>query len=89
MPGKFIYDHIIPDALGGEPTLENCQVLCSTCDDTKTDTQDIPAIAKVKRIRAKHIGAKQPSRFPGAKNSKWKQKIGGGWELRARSQERV
>lgn len=57
--GKFIYDHIIPDALGGEPTLENCQVLCSACDDVKTDKNDIPVIAKVKRIRVKHYGGRK------------------------------
>jgi 5-methylcytosine-specific restriction protein A len=27
-PGRFAYDHIVPDALGGEPTLDNCMVLC-------------------------------------------------------------
>ena len=26
-PGKFRYNHRIPDALGGEPTLDNCEVL--------------------------------------------------------------
>lgn len=62
VPGKFQYDHRIPDAMGGEPTLENCVVLCSACHSIKTTTKDIPAIAKVKRIRRKHIGAEPKAR---------------------------
>lgn len=62
--GKFHYDHIIADALGGEPTVENCEVLCTACHGTKTQRQDVPAIAKVKRIRAKHLGIKRRSSFP-------------------------
>lgn len=27
-PGDLFYDHVIPDALGGEPTIDNCQCLC-------------------------------------------------------------
>lgn len=55
--GKFAFDHVIPDAMGGQPTLENCAVLCTACHGEKTQKRDIPAIAKVKRIKAKHIGA--------------------------------
>ena len=51
------YDHRVPDAVGGEPTLENCEVLCRNCHGAKTATGDIPAIAKTKRIRRKHINA--------------------------------
>lgn len=58
--GKFAYDHRIPDALGGEPTLENCQVACSVCHGEKTSSRDIPAIAKTKRIRDHNIGIKKP-----------------------------
>jgi len=35
-PGKFTYDHRIPDQLGGDNSLENCQVICSVCDKEKT-----------------------------------------------------
>jgi len=62
--GKFHYDHVIPDAMGGQPTLENCAVLCTGCHGLKTRTQDVPAIAKAKRIHAKHIGARKRSTFP-------------------------
>ena len=53
------YDHRVPRAMGGESTLANCMVLCRTCHALKTTTQDIPRIAKSKRIEAKHRGAKR------------------------------
>lgn len=60
-PGDIHYDHVIPDGLGGEPTLDNCAVLCRSCHAVKTTTQDVPAIAKSKRVQARHAGAKAPS----------------------------
>jgi len=51
------YDHRVPDAVGGEPTLDNCAVLCKACHSVKTSTEDVPAIAKTKRIRNRHINA--------------------------------
>lgn len=56
--GKFHYDHILPDALGGQPTLANCQVLCAACHAAKTAKEDVPRIRKADRQRAAHIGAK-------------------------------
>lgn len=55
-PGKFRYDHILPDVLGGEPTLENCKVQCVACDAPKT-ADDIKRIRKADRQRDKHNGA--------------------------------
>jgi 5-methylcytosine-specific restriction protein A len=76
--GKFHYDHIVPDALGGEPTLENCAVLCRACHDVKTRKQDVPQIAKAKRVSRKHTGAHKPrATIPGGKQSKWRRKIDG------------
>jgi 5-methylcytosine-specific restriction enzyme A len=75
VPGRFRYDHIIPDALGGDPTLENCKVQCDACDAPKT-ASDQTRIAKAKRVEAKHIGAivpkaKIPSRgFPKAERER-------------------
>lgn len=57
-PGNIEYDHRIPDGIGGEPTLENCEVLCRACHGAKTAGEDIPRIAKTKRQRAGHINAK-------------------------------
>lgn len=53
---KFHFDHDIADGLGGEPTLENCKVLCHVCHNEKTTKHDIPLIAKTKRISDKHNG---------------------------------
>lgn len=53
--GKFHYDHDIPDALGGEPTLENCRVLCMGCHGKKTTTVDVPQISKGKRQQFKLV----------------------------------
>jgi 5-methylcytosine-specific restriction protein A len=60
IPGKFRYNHRIPDALGGQPTLENCEVLCLACDSEQTYKTDIPAIAKSKRIRKREAGVRKP-----------------------------
>lgn len=60
LTGDFHYDHEIPDGLGGEPTLENCRVLCRACHSVKTTTLDVPRIAKSKRnFRTSH-GIKKP-----------------------------
>lgn len=58
--GKFHYDHAIPDALGGEPTLENCQVICTPCHKSKTGKIDARNIAKMKRIQDREKGIKKP-----------------------------
>lgn len=44
--GGFHYDHDTPDGLGGEPTLENCRVLCLTCHRIKTHEHDNPRMQK-------------------------------------------
>jgi hypothetical protein len=55
--GKYAYDHILPAALGGKPTLANCQVICLACHTAKTSKEDVPRIRKADRQRRKHIGA--------------------------------
>jgi 5-methylcytosine-specific restriction endonuclease McrA len=77
--GKFAYDHVIADAMGGKPTLDNCEVLCVACHSEKTCELDIPRIAKAKRQSARHHGAKQ-SKWP---RLKWKRKVSGETVLRA------
>jgi 5-methylcytosine-specific restriction protein A len=57
---KFHFDHDIADGLGGEPTLENCRVLCHACHKDKTTKHDVPLIAKTKRIQDRHNGIKRP-----------------------------
>ncbi len=54
--GHTRYDHLLPDGLGGLPNLENCRVVCTTCDAPKT-AADQRQIAKATRQHRKHIGA--------------------------------
>lgn len=74
-PGRFAYDHVLPDGLGGAPVIENCAVLCDACHSAKTTGQDVPRIAKAKRVRAKHLNAKPRRPWPGT--DKWKRKVNG------------
>ena len=84
-PGHIDYDHRVPDALGGEPTLENCQCICDVCHDLKTDKGDglrpgdKTRIAKAKRSIEGHIGASNRRGQPmqGSKASRWKKKMDG------------
>ena len=71
------YDHIVPDALGGEPTLDNCMVLDPRCHRMKTSKLDVPAIAKGKRIEKKRAGVSSSRPMPGSKRSGWKRKMDG------------
>ena len=78
-PGKgWDIDHIIPLALGGSDTTDNMQILCRPCHGTKTTKRDVPVIAKVERIRAKHLGAASSRRaMEGGRKSFYKKAIGG------------
>jgi hypothetical protein len=60
LAGDIFYDHRIADGLNGEPTLENCSVLCRSHHDIKTRTKDVPAIAKAKRLERRRAGVKKP-----------------------------
>ncbi len=77
MPGRFAYDHIIADSIGGEPTLDNCAVLCSGCHSEKTAKLDAPRAAKTKRQHLNHIGARPRSRMPGSRSSNLKKRMDG------------
>ena len=71
-PGNVNYDHIIADSIGGEPTLDNCAVLCRAHHAVKTATLDTPRAAKVKRIRDKHFGMKPKRPWPKRGFSQWR-----------------
>lgn len=79
-PGNIEYDHRLADWLGGEPTLENCAVLCRACHrgvGGKT-ASDAATIAKAKRVASKHSGAYRPrSTFATARSGGWRKPIHG------------
>ena len=82
-PGKVEYDHQVPCGLGGDNSLGNCACVCKACHAAKTARQDVPRIAKAKRVHAKHMGATASRNpLPGGKNSPWKKKIDGTVEKR-------
>ena len=72
-------DHIIPLGLGGTNEAKNLQILCKPCHQSKTSQSDIPRIAKTKRLKARHLGARSPSTrpIPGSRRSPWKRKLDG------------
>lgn len=76
--GEGEYDHILPNELGGEPTAENCRLLCVPCHRTKT-ADDVRRIRKADRQRDKHTGAIKPTSrpMPCGRNSPLKKKITG------------
>lgn len=55
--GNIEYEHLVPDGLGGEPTLDNCGVWCrKPCSSAKTAEIDIPTMAKADRALRKNYG---------------------------------
>lgn len=59
----FDIDHINPDAMTGEPTLENAKLLCKGCHLEKTKL-DVKNISKAKRQEAGHLRANvKPSKL--------------------------
>lgn len=52
------FDHIFPFAKGGKSTLDNCQILCTSCNLKKTDKElnDFLLEEKAKRFFAGEIG---------------------------------
>ena len=72
-------DHILPFALGGTNEPNNLQILCNPCHRSKTTHSDVPRIAKTKRLKARHLGARAPSTrpIPGSRRSPWKRKMDG------------
>lgn len=69
-PGeRFIDEHIIPLELGGSNDKSNRGIAHIQCAKIKTK-RDMALIAKVKRIRAKHLGVKKKKQvIPGSRGS--------------------
>lgn len=83
VPGKWACDHIQALENNGEHREVNLQPLCiSPCHSNKTK-DDRRIKAKADKIAKRDAGIRKRSRWPGAKDSPWKAKVGGGWERRA------
>jgi 5-methylcytosine-specific restriction protein A len=64
-PGEGEVDHILPCALGGEPTVANGRLICRVCHVEKTAI-DIRSIRKADRVRDKSTRAVVPKqKIPG------------------------
>jgi len=79
IPGEeWDVSHEIPLEAGGRDDDSNWLVAHRRCHRTHTATVDAPLIAKVKRICARHLGAKKSrTPMPLGRNSKWKRKMDG------------
>lgn len=74
----FDLDHHIPLEIGGDDTEANLRPLCRPCHRLKT-AGDMTDIARAKRRRARHIGAKAPSSrpIPGSRASGLRKRMDG------------
>lgn len=83
-PGsRWEVDHVVPLALGGRDEVCNLQVLCVACHGGKTAREDLPAIAKARRVEARHWGAARPRSFiPGSRGTRWRKRLDGRVEPR-------
>lgn len=83
--GNIEYDHDTPDGLGGEPTLENCRVLCvKVCHKRKTFERDNPIMQKADRSHKAHfkIRNRKSRPLPGGRDSPFRKKVNGEVERR-------
>jgi 5-methylcytosine-specific restriction endonuclease McrA len=56
---KWQIDHIVADAIGGEPVISNARLICEACYSVK-NPQDTRRAAKTKRVEARYLGATMP-----------------------------
>ena len=75
------YDHIQAIINGGRHAESNLQLLCVPCHAIKTKA-DVAEKSLTARVRAKHLGIRKPSRFPGSRDDKLKRKMNGKVVLR-------
>ncbi len=80
---KWILEHLLALAAGGTDTEDNMAPAHHTCSIEKTK-KDLGIIAKINRVRSKHLGTKIKSGrpMPGTKRSGWKKRMDGTVERR-------
>lgn len=74
-------DHIVALCNGGEHR-ENNLAPALTAPHREKSRADVAQKATTYRKRAKHLGIRKPSRFPGSRDSKFKKRIDGSVVLR-------
>ena len=80
---RWEIEHRIPLAMGGTDDDENCYPALADAHLKKT-VEDLSKIAKAKRVRLKHLGAKMPKGrpMPGTRRSKFKRHLDGRVSIR-------
>ena len=66
--GQMNYEHINPDNIRSDNSLDNCAMLSRTCWREKTDRYDRKVIAKSNHVRDRARGIKSRSTFRGSRN---------------------
>lgn len=78
--GNTFFEHIIQDFMRPDNSIENGAALTRTCWRFKTDTFDLPNIAKTKRVFDFNNGIEDPWKkpLPGGRKSEIKMRMIGG-----------
>lgn len=75
-------EHVLALAAGGEHRESNLAPVLAKAHKEKT-REDRKVIAKINRVRKKHLGLKRSGRpMPGSRRSKWRRKLDGRTVLR-------
>lgn len=79
--------HIVPLGLGGEDIDSNRAPAHKPCHAWQTRMTDLPAIAKARRVYARHIGAYEPRRrLPFGRDDRLRRRMDGSVVFRATGQ---
>jgi hypothetical protein len=82
--GGIRYEHVLPDAIRPDNSLDNCACLTVACWREKTDSYDLPTIAKSnrQRDRARGIRPRRGQSFQTNRSGRFKKKLDGTVVLR-------
>lgn len=74
----WVLEHVIALAAGGTDTDDNIGPAHTSCAVEKTK-RDARIIAKIRRVRARHLGTRKPPRrpIPGSRCTPWKKHLDG------------
>lgn len=75
--GAINYEHINPDQIRPDKSLDNCAVLTRTCWKEKTASYDLPVIAKSNRVQDNARGIRSASTFACSRSSPFRKKLNG------------